>query len=334
MHERKYITPFIGGFVGVVLVLGNILAWQLLFNAPQENAQLEQFTVGINDDTQEVAQKLRKQGFIKSFWGYKAAYLLSGGHFVAIDEITPGAYKLSKEMSAFEVADTLLHTEPYMKWVSIPEGWRKEQIAEALTHTLDWTSEQKRAWLTKYTEERENYAEGVYFPTTYLIPVDESPAEVAERMRAKFEEVFQPHAEEALRQNIRWPTLLKIASLVQREGVGEEDMPIIAGVIWNRLLNDQKLDIDATLQYVIGDAEDGWWPQVKPKHKDMDSPYNTYMYKGLPPTPIANPGETAIKAVLYPADTSCFYYLHAPSGDIHCAETYEGHQENVERYLK
>lgn len=214
--------------------------------------------------------------------------------------------------------------------------------------------------------------EGVYFPDTYLIPVDEGLLQVADRLRSKFNEVFAPHLEEANKQNIRWPTLLKIASLVQREAAGKDDMPLIAGILWNRLLNDQKLDIDATVQYArdtrlaykddpCEDADgyardpkndlcfnpemlqpsvpyvgiDDWWaPIAGSDTRSIDSLYNTYLYSGLPPHPINNPGIAAIEAVLYPAETDCFYYLHDADGNIHCSATYDGHQANIAQYLR
>lgn len=175
--------------------------------------------------------------------------------------------------------------------------------------------------------------------------MEEDPQAVAERFRVQFNEKFGPYLKEANAQNIIWTTLLKVASLVQREAAGKEDMPIIAGVIWNRLLNDQKLDIDATVQYARDSQQayrngtyvglDTWWAPISGDDtRSIDSPFNTYQHKGLPPRPITNPGTDAIEAVLYPADTSCFYYIHDDSGTIHCAETLEAHQDNIETYLR
>ena len=110
-------------------------------------------------------------------------------------------------------------------------------------------------------------------------------------------------------------------------------MPIIAGIIWNRLDQKMKLDIDATLQYIKGKAPD-WWGKVSADDKNIDSPFNTYKYAGLPPRPIANPGLDAINAVLHPAQTDCIYYLHDSGGQIHCAKTYDEHKLNIDKYLR
>ena len=235
-----------------------------------------------------------------------------------------------------------------MKWVVLPEGWRKEQMAEALASTLDWSDEEKGDWIEKYTTMDSDHVEGVYFSDTYLIPVDETPSATAERLRKKFEEEFAPYARDAIKQNVKWTTIIKIASIIQREAGGKDDMPLISGIIWNRLLAGQRLEIDATVQYFVdtrnnynGDeyvGEDarvnGWWQPPKLADIRTASPYNTYLNSGLPPHPICNPGLEAIKAALNPTQTECFFYLHDSSGNIHCAKTYAEHLANIAKYLK
>jgi len=252
-------------------------------------------------------------------------------------------------MSVFEIA-RVLKKGPYMKWVVIPEGLRKEQIADLIGDSLGWDEATKAKWIVTYTSMSYDEVEGLYFPDTYLIPVDEEPLKVADRLRAKFNEAFAPYAKQALEENIRWPTLLKVASLVQREAAGKGDMPVIAGILGNRLLKDMRLEVDATVQYVRDDvihygearydkqpgnysSEGGWWTPIKVADKDIASPYNTYRNSGLPPHPIANPGIDAIKAALSPAETKCLYYLHDNDRQIHCAVTYEEHKENIQKYL-
>ena len=129
-------------------------------------------------------------------------------------------------------------------------------------------------------------------------------------------------------------TALKIASIVQREAAGKEDMKLISGIIWNRIFNGMKLQMDATLQYVKGSEEDGWWEKVDSEDKKIKSLYNTYLYKGLPPGAIANPGPNAITAAFYPQKTDCLFYMHDRKRKIHCTKTYEQHKKNIEIYLK
>jgi len=312
-----------------------VFAWVSLFGAPERQAELVQFTIAVGkDDSSEIAAQLKEGGFIKSERGFRTA--LSGfiGAFsTCIDCIAPGAYKLSKAMNAWEIS-RVLKGEPYLKWVTIPEGLRKEEIADLFAQALLWSNEQKERWISTDTAMDFDHTEGVYFPDTYLIPVDEPTADVAARLRAKFEEKFTPYAKEAATQNIKWTTAMKLASIVQREAADKDDMPLIAGILWNRLLADMRLEVDATLQYIKGSKENGWWPKISSADKQINSPYNTYKNTGLPPHPIANPGLDAIDAVLFPEETDCFFYLHDNTGETHCSDTYEGHLQNIERYLR
>lgn len=325
MNTKQIIT------IIVVLII-SISTWMILFESPKSEANLEQFTVGLEGTSSDIAKNLKSKGFIRSSIGYKISYFLNGGKLNAKDQINPGAYKISKDMNSFQIASKLLKTNPYMKWVVIPEGLRKEQIAESLKDALSWSEKQKRDWINVYTEQKDGYREGVYFPDTYLIPVEESPEETANRFISKFEENFKEYADQTVEENIKWTTLINIASLIQREANGKEDMPLISGVIWNRLLDNMKLDIDATIQYIKG-KEGNWWPQVNPEDRSIDSRFNTYIYKGVPPHPIANPGIEAIEAALNPKETSCFYYLHDSKGNIYCSDTYEEHKQKIDKYL-
>ena len=317
--------------------------YNALFGPSQRGAEPEQFTVSTGrDDSNEVAEALLEKGLVKSVLGFRIALLGPfGGTAICVDCIAPGAYKLSKSMSAWEIARAM-EKGPYMKWIVIPEGLRKEQIADLLAGTLHWNSDTKQEWIEIDTTAEADYIEGVYFPETYLIPVDEEPRKVAERLRAKFNEKFASFAREAERQNIKWTTLVKVASLVQREAADKNDMPLVAGILWNRLLDKMRLQLDATVQYArdtnlaANDPETAieWWAALSSEDKQIDSPFNTYRYEGLPPRPIANPGIDAIRAALYPADTSCVYYIHDRSGTIHCSKTYEGHLANINQYLR
>jgi len=341
IEPKLKIAIMAGGAILIFAGAGIFIAYNSLFGSPQNQAEVERFIVPLSQTKQDTIQKLHDQGFIKSEWGFKYAF--------KENEIRPGGYKISKSMTAWQIADAL--KEPYMKWIVIPEGLRKEQIADIIGKELSWDEATKKKWIVTHTAMNYEEIEGVSFPDTYLIPKDELPLDVANRLHAKFSEKFAPYYKEATKQNIKWDTLLKIASIVQREATGKDDMPLIAGILWNRLLKDMRLEIDATVQYVRDDiihygkapynvqltsytSEGSWWTPIKSGDTDIASPYNTYRNKGLPPHPICNPGIEAIDAVLNSAETECLYYLHDPSGQIHCAKTYEEHQKNIEQFLK
>jgi UPF0755 protein len=281
-----------------------------------------------SDSKDAVAKELDNLGFIRSFNAFNVVY-----SFLGNEKIESGGYYLSKNMSTIKIINEL-NQGPDLKSITIPEGIRKEQIGERLGKLLSWNNDQLEEWNNLYSINNTDYQEGVYFPDTYLIPVEETPTQVANRMIDNFNENFKPYSQESLEKNIKWTTVLKIASLIQREAAGESDMNLISGVIWNRLNNNQLLQIDATIQYAKGKVNGQWWSVVTGDDiKNIDSLYNDYKYKGLPPTPITNPGLSAIKAALNPEETDCFFYLHDRSRQIHCSVTYEEHLENIEIYL-
>ncbi|MBI4099786.1 endolytic transglycosylase MltG [Candidatus Microgenomates bacterium] len=305
----------------LVLGLAIFVWWRFLAPPvglrPEGGAGAQVFS--IKDDTAKiiVAQKLRQEGFIKS--ELAADLILSAERYPA------GGYDLSKSMNVFELSREMA-AGPQLLWVVVPPGWRKEQIAEKLQVKFKWTQKDVDDFLS--------FPEGEYFPDTYLIPRADSGQQVAVRMHNNFNEKFALYVSKFLEANIKNDTALKIASLLQRES-GGDDMPLIAGIIWNRLLKGMQLKIDATVQYAKGKVGDQWWSRVSVSdYSSVDSDYNTYLHKGLPPGPIASPGLAAIDAVLNSQTTDCLYYLHDPLGQIHCSPTYEGHLENVEKYLK
>lgn len=298
--------------------------------APLSQAEPERFVISLDITKDEIIDKLFTEGFIRSKEAFSAALAATAK---GDNPIEPGGYKIAKNMNAWEIAKVLA-AKPYMKWVVIPEGLRKEEIADLLANSLGWSDAKKNKWITAYTALKYDYIEGVYFPDTYLIPADETPQAVANRLTAKFEEKFAPYSKEFAAQGIQWTTAIRMASVVQREAANDVDMPLIAGIIWNRLLSDMKLEIDATVQYARGKTLSGWWAPIKVEDLKIDSRYNTYLYKGLPPHPISNPGLPAIEATLSPAKTDCLFYIHDKDKQTHCAETYEEHQQNIVKYLQ
>jgi len=173
--------------------------------------------------------------------------------------------------------------------------------------------------------------EGRLFPKTYLIHKDADPDAVGEMMLAEYEKTTDKIKTSGV---LNEENVLKIASLIQREAAGKNDMALISGILWNRIWKEMRLQVDATLQYAKGTEENNWWPAVSGKDRSLKSPYNTYIHDGLPPTPIANPGKDALYAAYHPAKTDCLFYLHDRTRKIHCAKTYEQHKKNIETYLK
>ena len=306
---------------GIILVIGiAVFVFLYQFSAPQKEAEEERIVINLTTSEEELIPKLKEQGYIRSEWAFKFVLKIRRWQ----GKIEPGGYKVSKRMNAWQLADMLVN-RPYQKWIVIPEGLRATEIAEKLKETLDWTNTAKAEFLL-------NNKEGYLFPDTYLLNLDYTGKDVAKRMENQFNEKTADLLKEAKENNIRNDTLIVLASLVQREAANEEEMPLIAGVIWNRWLKDMKFEIDATIQYALGEPGN-WWPIIKPEDYKLDSPYNTYLHKGRPPTPICNLGLAAINAVINSEETEYLYYLHDSEGQIHLAKTYEEHLKNIRKYL-
>lgn len=235
--------------------------------------------------------------------------------------------------------DNLSHIEfyealanPTVKYIKVAEGMRKEQIVDALDDKFKWDVINQADFLG-HDEYRDKKFEGKYYPDIYLVPKDATGSELKQIMNKRFQSKYNEIKGTISTTTVSTDTILTIASIIQRESGGKSDMNLISGIIWNRLFSGMPLQMDATLQYAKGTEDNGWWPQVLSKDKNIDSPYNTYKNTGLPPSPIANPGLAAITAALNPQKTSCLYYLHK-NKQIYCSKTYEEHKKKIDLYLK
>ena len=226
---------------------------------------------------------------------------------------------------------------PYMRYVKIDPGMRMEEIADKLAKILSWTEKNKQEFLDSAPMDDNGPLEGFFMPGSYWINVNATGKEVANQMLEEFNKqvgdkiLGDPLAKKGT-QKINLETAVRIASIIQKEAAGPNDMRLISGVIWNRLFKGMNLGMDATLQYAKGD-EDNWWPSVLSQDKRIDSPYNTYTNIGLPPTAISNTSIDAIKAAYNPQKTDCMYYLHDNNRNIHCSKTYSQHKNNIQTYL-
>lgn len=316
----------------ILMIIGATLMWHFFFSAPGElTGSVNRSPVTITDDTATVLMvaKLRREGYIRS----ETALNVFLGWDTRLQKLPAGGYEITKDMNVFEVA-TILSKGPTLKWAVFIPGLRKEQMAEILADTFGWKQSDVDGFLNAYKSVPNALPEGNYYPDTYLIPVKESGEQVGVRMINHFNEKFAPLSEKLLAANIKNDTAVKIASLIQRESAGQTDAKLIAGIIWNRLLKGMRLQLDASIQYSKGLTNGKWWSPVYPKDLKIDSPYNSYLYKGLPPTAISNPSLWAIEAVIEPEETDCLYYLHDPLRNIHCSVTYEEHLKNIREYLR
>lgn len=280
------------------------------------------FVVNLGEGVRSIADRLQKQELIRS----SVAMFLYVRWKGTDSTIQAGDFRLNPSMSIPEVADALTHGTIDV-WVTIPEGWRNEEIALRLSQELSIPG----------SEFLKVAKEGYMFPDTYLLPKEASAAGVVEILLVNFrKKVGEQEIAQAGAKGLSLDELITIASLVEREARLDEDRPLIASVILNRLAIPMKLDIDATIQYILPyqSAEKTWWKKhLTLEDLAFESPYNTYKNPGLPPGPIANPGLEAIKAVLEAPQTDYLYYVADKQGKSHFAKTLEEHNQNIATYL-
>lgn len=174
--------------------------------------------------------------------------------------------------------------------------------------------------------------EGYLFPDTYFVVRDEFvPKFFLERLLSTFRKhVIDQFGEEIQKSGRSLHEVVTMASLIEEETRAEEERPIVSGILWKRFDDSRGLDVDAATRYIL-EKPTG---KLTAKDLNVNSPYNTRKFRGLPPGPIANPGLASIRATLHPKDSPYWYYLHGKDGEIHYAETNEEHNVNKYKYLR
>ena len=303
----------------VIFVIGSIW-WRNGISAvnPKDTAN-KVFVIPKGAAVRTIGNELKAAGLIKDpvvFFIYIKQNKLDQG-------IQAGSYKLSPSMNLVQIMDTIRHGT-VDAWVTIPEGLRSEEIAEILREEIP---SYKPEWITSLKEE-----EGYLFPDTYLVPKDADVQTVISILKGNFSKKI---GEIGLSmEDPKLSEIVILASLIEREALRDDEKPMIASVIYNRLNDGMALDIDATLQYAKGkNAQGKWWAVPTGADRQIDSPYNTYKNPGTPPGPIANPGIEAIRAAKEPASSGYYYYIHDKNGNVHFARTLEEHDVNIQKYL-
>jgi UPF0755 protein len=251
--------------------------------------------------------------------------------------VQAGAYELSRNLNMVQILQSLQTAIPAEVYIAIPEGYTIKKTAALLDQGgiikgSDYTA-QAVAGQYAYDFLKDLPAgtslEGFLFPDTYLVP----RTGTAKQLITLQLDAFNKHwtdSRKALAQQRRLSPLqvLTIASMIEREARFDNDRPLVASVIYNRLQAGWPLQIDATVLYAKG----VWQSTVTSDDRKIDSPYNTYLHTGLPPGPIANPGIKAIDAALQPAQTGYFFYLSDPQGHNHYAKTSQEFAQLLKQY--
>lgn len=330
-------SPSLG--MGQRIQYSALLLWyDGLLTRPVDISGTEQsFTIEQGETVDSIANHLQIVGLIRDAESFRA-YLVYSGLDTSIQS---GEYKLSAAMSAMDVAHELQDATPEDVTFVILPGWRMEEIAASLsTSGLSITPEE---FVSAAQNPPSGFdflggattAEGFLYPDSYVLHRGTSADQLVQEFVRNFGSRISSDMKSAIeRQGYTIYNAVTIASLVEREAVHDEEKPMIASVFLNRLKSGMKLDSDPTVQYALGYdiLSQTWWKNpLSLVDLQFNSPYNTYIYVGLPPSPIANPGLESLRAVAFPAETP-YYFFRAKcdgSGYHLFAESFEEHLLNA-----
>jgi len=296
-----------------------VVFFLFLFTSPFNFPKSTVFNIESGEHLNKITQSLETNGFIRSSFIFRSLVIVLGGE----KKIIAGSYLFDKSENPFNIALRFIKGDFGMedKKITIPEGWNRFQIAEYLKKNLVNFDDVSFLELTKMEE-------GYLFPDTYFVPAVSTPKSVIEIMNSNFEEKIKNIS--GLSTSTRsLKEIITMASILEGEAKTIESRKIVSGILWKRIAISMPLQVDATFQYINGKNT----YELSLDDLKIDSPYNTYKYKGLPPTPINNPGLDSILAALYPTKTNYLYFLSNKNGDMYYSKDFEGHQLNREKYL-
>ncbi len=315
----------------VAALAGAVWWWHAVYRDRSAPSAQTRVIVAQGATFSQVARQLAAAGVIDDVLAFRVLARVRGQEA----DVRAGEYRFAAHQTQDEVLRALVSQGAQVAaWLTVPEGFTNRQIARRLQDAGVGTASQFERAFAHDTivvdGTRTKSMEGFLFPSTYLVALGASPQQVEGAMTSVFFANLPRDAAARARQlRVSVPQVVTVASLVEREAKAEADRPLIAGVIYNRLRLNVPLEVDATIEYAL------------PQHKreltfgdlKIDSPYNTYLHAGLPPTPIANPGRPSMEAALHPSKTDFLYYVYCGNGRHVFAKTLAEHQANVSRCL-
>jgi UPF0755 protein len=322
---------------GLSLAVFFFYIWGMLSPLSPGNGQPVKLTVTRSSSTSSIGQMLFEKGLIRSAWFFNLYTRLRG----VDDQLKAGTYTFSTAQSLPEIVNELVKGSDDGRVITIPEGFTLKQIAQLLEKEGLVSRED---FLAAAAEDDFNYPfvkklppgpnrlEGYLFPDTYRVSSSTTARSIIDLMLRRFDQKMKEmdYYRKVEAAGLTLHEAVIIASMVEREARVDRERPVIAGVIFNRLQRDMPLQIDATVQYALGSQ------RAKLYYRDLEinSPYNTYLIKGLPPGPIACPGESSLLAAVEPVKTSYLYYVARPDGTHAFARTLDEHNANKRKYIR
>jgi UPF0755 protein len=331
VNRRRFVIFF--ALVCLILVPGCWIGW-LVF-APRGTQGIFVLVVYRGDTFDQVRAELERQGLIRSRFWFERLARWKG----LPEKLKAGIYRIPTPISLWRLTKWLAEAKPELIRLTIWEGMMAREIAERVEQLGLGEAEnfmeivQNPQGKVKLPFDWQGDLEGLLFPATYYVPPLRPGNEaylVQLMVNAFVERFWKPYRDEIEKSPFTLRQLVTIASMVQWEVKMDEERPIVAGVIVNRLKRGMKLEIDATVLYALGQRK----RRVLYRDLKVDSPYNTYRYAGLPPGPICSPGLPSLLAALRPAKVPYLYYVARGDGYHTFSATYEEHLKAVQAYRK
>ncbi|MFH0755321.1 MAG: endolytic transglycosylase MltG [bacterium] len=306
----------------VIIIL--IIFYFLFLSAPKNFPINSIYDLKSGQTLSLVSDNFKELKIIKSdFWFKTFVLIFSFGDTTIIK----GNYALSKKQNvltlAWRMSYGLFDIIPIK--ITLPEGINSFEMADILSDNL--LSFNKKNFLSLIKTKK---LEGYLFPDTYFFAPNIEEEEIIKIINDNFNEKIKEVGIDIKNFNKSENDIIKMASILEEEARTIEDKKIIAGILWKRIFMNMALQVDASFKYINGKTT----ATLTEEDLKIDSPYNSYIKKNLPPTPISNPGLDSIKATINPEETSYLYFLTDKEGEMHYAETFEEHIRNKQKYLK
>jgi UPF0755 protein len=294
----------------------------------------EQFVeIPAGTGTAAMGRRLAEAGVVRSAEAFRLAVWMKGSG----RRLQAGEYRFDRPLSPGEVVDTLARGEVYTRAITFREGLTVREMAALYESAgfgtaADFMAASRNAALVAAIDPAARDLEGYLFPDTYTLPRSATAAQLVERMVGQFHKVLTPELKgQAGERGLTVRELVTLASLVEKETAKADEREIVAGVYTNRLRIGMGLQCDPTVIYalMLAGRYDG---NIRRGDLQIDSPYNTYRYAGLPPGPIAAPGAASLRAAANPADVPYFYFVSRNDGSHVFSTTLEEHNRNVYEY--
>ena len=319
-----------------ILLLGLIFfSWEIYFPLKSGSSENIEFLAQKGEGDEEIAIRLKEQGIIKNNYFFGIYTIITGSD----SKLQAGKYSLSPAMTIPEIVRKFVSGDVIKKKITILEGWDIKDIEKYFVDEEVSSAEDFNEALNKdysdydfLAEKPENIGiEGYLFPDTYNISLGEKAEDVVRLILSNFNKKLNAGLrEQIISQNKTVFEVITMASIIEKEVKSTDDKKIVAGILWKRLEASMPLQVDSTVNYITGKNHSG----VAIKDTKIDSPYNTYKYKGLPLGPISNPGMDSIIATIYPTESKYWYYLSGSNGKTIFSKTFAEHSAAIAKYLK